>query len=332
MLSNCDVPFGTEKVAYKYTDLFLKQGHDVLFIHKNAYDPNNVDKSHSNLTFFRMKNKGILSLMRARLFLRRWKPDVIIVHNFFSQMRFVGFGIAPMIGIAHLEKFKSMRTYEGVVSLRPDSVERAISQGIKKSQVTVIPNTCNLALPIRQSAWRNPPVIGALGRLSPAKNFPTFIKALGLLKRQGLDFQVVLAGQGEDREMLETLVQQEGLEQQFSFLGFVQDAKTFYESIDIFCVPSQFEPFGLVVLEAMLSKKPIVASSVPSFQQILANKTALLSETLSPDSFAKNLACALKSPADAKAMAEKAYARYEKNYSEDVIYDKLMLLIKKIQK
>ncbi|MBN2779531.1 MAG: glycosyltransferase family 4 protein [Alphaproteobacteria bacterium] len=332
MLSNCDVPFGTEKVAYKYTDLFLKQGHEVLFVHKNIYDQNNVDKKHPKLTFLQMKNKGVLGLMRARLFLRRWKPDVIIVHNFFSQMRFVGFGIAPMIGIAHLEKFKSMRTYEGVVSLRPDSVERAISQGVPESKISVIPNTCNLTGKIRQKPWGKLPVIGSMGRLSPAKNVSTLIKALGILKRKGSLFKAVLAGQGEDRPDLEALVKTEGLEKDVAFLGFVQDSKTFYESIDIFCVPSLFEPFGLVVLEAMFAKKPIVASSVTSFQQILANKTALLSDTMSAASFAKNLDWMLKNPKEAKAMADRAHERYQNNYSEEIVYKKLMTLIEKIKK
>ncbi len=127
-------------------------------------------------------------------------------------------------------------------------------------------------------------------------------------------------------------VKKEGLENLVTFLGFVTDASTFYQSIDVFCVPSSFEPFGLVLLEAMFSSKPIVASSVISFQQILTGETGLLSETLSPESFAKNLEWALSNPDKAIQMGQNARAHYDKNYASDVLYEKLMGMVKTVKK
>jgi glycosyltransferase involved in cell wall biosynthesis len=332
MLSGSVVPFGTEQVAYKYTNLFLEKGHDVLFIYKNAYDEEAIEKNHPNLTCLPLKNKSVLSLLKMRFFIKKWMPDAIFVHNFFSRTRFVGAGLAPMIGIAHLEKFWSMKAYEAVISLRPDSVCLAKEQGIMDDKIFVIPNTCNLtkSFPAKQK-WHDVPVIGAIGRLSEEKNFATLIQACALLNSKKIPFRLVLAGSGVLDESLKNLVKKEGLESLVTFLGFVKDAPAFYQSIDVFCVPSSFEPFGLVLLEAMFSSKPIVASSVISFQQILTNETGLLSETLSPESFAKNLEWTLKNPENAIQMGRNARAHYDKNYAPDVLYEKLMRMVKTVK-
>ncbi|MDP3331725.1 MAG: glycosyltransferase family 4 protein [Methylococcaceae bacterium] len=333
MLSGSAVPFGTEQVAYKYTNLFLEKGHDVLFIYKNTYDEEGVEKKHPHLTRLRLQNKSLLSLIKMRFFIKRWQPDVIFVHNFFSRTRFAGAGIAPMFGIAHLEKFWSMKAYEAVISLRPDSVALAKEQGVLDDKIFVIPNTCNLtkSFPAKQK-WHDVPVIGAMGRLSDEKNFATLIRACALLNRQNIPFRLVLAGSGAQENELKSLVKKEGLENLVTFLGFVTDASKFYQSIDVFCVPSSFEPFGLVLLEAMFSSKPIVASSVISFQQILTNKTGLLSETFSPESFAKKLEWALSNPYNAIQMGQNARAHYDKNYAPDVLYEKLMGMVKTVKK
>ncbi|MDD5114389.1 MAG: glycosyltransferase family 4 protein, partial [Methylobacter sp.] len=273
-----------------------------------------------------------LSLIKMRFFIKKWQPDVIFVHNFFSRTRFGGAGLAPMIGIAHLEKFWSMKTYEAVISLRPDSVALAKKQGIADDKLFVIPNTCNLtkSFPTKKK-WPDVPVIGAIGRLSDEKNFATLIRACALLKRQNIPFRLVLAGSGAQENELKSLVKKEGLENLVTFLGFVKDAATFYQSIDVFCVPSSFEPFGLVLLEAMFSSKPIVASSVISFQQILTDETGLLSETRSPESFAKNLEWTLSNPEKAIQMGRNARGHYDKNYAPDVLYKKLMGMVKTVQ-
>ncbi|MHA1540585.1 MAG: glycosyltransferase family 4 protein [Alphaproteobacteria bacterium] len=330
MLSNSDMPFGTEKVAYKHTEMFLEKGHEVLFIHKNNYDTNQI-KKHKNLSFFQMKNKGFINLFKARFFIKKWRPDVIFVHNFFSRLRFIGVGIAPMIGIAHLERFKSLKNYEGVISLRPDSVEKAVSEGVKKNKIAVIPNTCNLSGVVKKKKIGKIPVIGAIGRLNSEKNFSTLIKALGLLKIKKIKFKAVLAGFGSYENELRKLVKKEKIEKEFKFLGFENDPKKFYEKIDIFCVPSSFEPFGLVLLEAMFCSKAIVASSVISFQQILDKKSGILSETFSPESFSKNLEKLIANPKKSVKMGDEARKRYDKNYSSKIVYEKLIEFIRKLK-
>ncbi len=332
MISPSSSPFGTEMAGYKYTNLFLEKNHDVLFIHRNNYDKKYIQKNHKNLTLFKMKNKSILSTLKTRFFIKKWKPDVIIVHHYFSQMRFLGLRIAPMIGVAHMNKFKTMKNYEGVVSLREDSIKQAIEQGVEKTRITVIPNTCNLEGKVKKKKWEKVPIIGAIGCLSPNKNFRTFIKALGILNRKKIPFKAVLAGDGDRKKYLKNLVKKEGINTKFKFLGFVKNPKNFYEEIDVFCVPSIVESFGLVLIEAMFMKKPIVASSIASFKQILTKKTGLLSETLSPESFAKNLEWMLKNKTKAVKMGELARKRYDENYSSDIVYKKLIKLIKKVKK
>lgn len=333
MLSSSAIPFGTERVAYKYTDLFLKQGHEILFVYKNNYDLDFIDAKNKKLSLCQIPRKNLWALLKLRFFLWRWKPDVIFVHNFFSRMRFVGFGIAPMIGIAHLGKFRPMKSYEGAVAFRKDLAEKAFQEGVSKEKIFSIQNTCNIKKNPKVKAFRKIPLIGALGRFSGEKNFDTFLKALGILKRRKVKFKCILHGAGGDEEKLKSIAKKEGLLRDISFPGFTNDIEKFYDTIDIFCIPSRIEFFSLAILEAMHMQKPIVASDIENFKEVLpSQKFGLCSKVESPESFAKNLKFLIQNPQKAVEMGKNARKRYDTHYAEDVIYEKLMKMIKKVKK
>jgi glycosyltransferase involved in cell wall biosynthesis len=117
--------------------------------------------------------------------------------------------------------------------------------------------------------WRNPPVIGAMGRFVAKKGFDVFIAALGRLRSQGAAFRAVLAGDGPERLALRRLADQHGLQDVLTFPGWVDDKPTFFAGIDVFCLPSLHEPFGIVLIEAMAQGLPIVATDSEGPSEIL---------------------------------------------------------------
>lgn len=325
MFSTSDRAFGTEKVSYKYVDMLLKNGHDVMFVHRHDYDLEYVAAEHPKLTLYRLRTRHFSDLLKARGIIRGYKPDIIIVHNHFSRFRILGLGIAPMVGVAHLDKFKPLRSYAGTVVLRPDAVETATANGLKRDTVGLIENTSEFDEPLPQrKSYHTPPVIGAMGRLNVEKNFAVFIAALKILKERSVEFRAVLAGSGPETSELQALATRYGLNSHLTFCGFIKDVGAFFEGIDVFCIPSNFEPFGITLLEAMAFRKPIVASDIASFSLILeSGRHGKLFDVSSAPSLATALQELLENPEEGLRLGRSAGNRYSEKFSEAVIYRKL---------
>jgi glycosyltransferase involved in cell wall biosynthesis len=104
------------------------------------------------------------------------------------------------------------------------------------------------------------PVIGAIGRLDRQKGFDVLVRALAELSGASL----VLVGDGPERESLQELVAELGLAERVEFLGWHEDARRQLSGFDVFALPSRFEGFPLAIVEAMLARLPVVATTVGS--------------------------------------------------------------------
>lgn len=105
-------------------------------------------------------------------------------------------------------------------------------------------------------------VILFVGRLEPEKNVSLLIHSFGELKK--LDNEVVLfiIGDGSERKKLEQLAEELKIEDIY-FEGYITFPKNviYYKMADIFVLPSEYEPWGLVVNEAIIMGLPVVVSS-----------------------------------------------------------------------
>ena len=82
------------------------------------------------------------------------------------------------------------------------------------------------------------PVLGAVGELVWNKGYHVLLRAVGVLKRRGINVYVCIVGDGEERKFIETLVQEEDIEDRVHLAGFVQDAYKILKAFDIFVLPS----------------------------------------------------------------------------------------------
>ena len=104
--------------------------------------------------------------------------------------------------------------------------------------------------------------IGFVGRLVDQKGCDDLISAFTTLVAEGAPVRLVIVGDGPLRPALETRVSESGLAGRVEFLGFQADAPALMATMDIVAVPSLFEPFGIVAVEAMVQARPVVASAV----------------------------------------------------------------------
>jgi glycosyltransferase involved in cell wall biosynthesis len=215
-----------------------------------------------------------------------------------------------VVAVTHNYSLKHIRRVDHVLALTGDLARAARDAGVGAGQLTRIGNLVRVPakLPSARSAWRDPPVIGSMGRFVAKKGFEVFIEALALLAAQGSDFRAVLGGSGEEERVLKDLAASRGLDGRLQFAGWVDDRQAFYDGIDIAVVPSHHEPFGIVVLEAMAQGLPVVSTASEGPSEILADgQGGQLVPLRDPQALADALAALLADPVAARQRGSAAH-------------------------
>lgn len=112
--------------------------------------------------------------------------------------------------------------------------------------------------------------VGTVSRLVPQKNIALLLSALAELNFQGLaSFELTVVGIGPLERELKSMVVSLGIKEVVSWRGQLQDIVPFYRSLDIFVLPSDYEGFGLVLLEAMSHGVPVVARRISAIPEVM---------------------------------------------------------------
>ena len=112
-------------------------------------------------------------------------------------------------------------------------------------------------------------IIGFVGRLSVQKGIKYMLDAFKLVLEKFKDVHLVIAGTGELEGMIKEFRVKANLEKNIHLLGFRKDIPDLMRTFDIFLLPSLWEGFGIVLIEALASGKPIVASDASSITEIV---------------------------------------------------------------
>lgn len=118
---------------------------------------------------------------------------------------------------------------------------------------------------------KGPLTLGYVGRIINEHKGVDYLPQVtkSLLRRYNVPFKVMVAGDGPDRAKTEQLCRDMGVDEYFTFLGWVADVKRFLQDIDVLLVPSRFEPLGLTAIEALAMNVPVVAYDVQGLHEIL---------------------------------------------------------------
>jgi len=172
-----------------------------------------------------------------------------------------------------------IRFFESIIFKRFAKVI-CISEGVKQAfnnivnwrgdKAIVINNGVSLnRFPMEAKSIKTSPnkfKMGMAGRLVAQKDISTLIYAVSKL---GVDFELHLAGDGELREVLEFKTIELGVQNQVFFHGQLKDIPKFLSSLDVYIQSSNWEGFGLAVVEAMASGLPCIATNVAGLNDIV---------------------------------------------------------------
>ena len=111
--------------------------------------------------------------------------------------------------------------------------------------------------------------IGTIGRLVPQKDYPTLLSAFSSVLKSMPNLDLYVVGEGHLQKDLIELGKSLGIKDQVHWIGKTEYIKEFLSKIDLFILPSKYEGFGLVLLEAMVAKKPVIAANNSAIPEVL---------------------------------------------------------------
>lgn len=150
------------------------------------------------------------------------------------------------------------------------------------------------------------PLLLAIGRLLPVKDFETLLRAFkGLLETQ--DAKLLLLGEGTEIEGLETLIAELKIQNHVSMPGTVDNVFPYLKAADIFVLSSTNEAFGNVIVEALACGTPVVSTDCGGPREILEDERfGLLVPPSNPAALKEAIIKALKREHDANALIERS--------------------------
>lgn len=279
-------------------------------------------------------NIGVVSAARVRRWIKQGEFDVLHVHEASSPtVSVLACWIAngPIVATQHaaMDRSKALSSLSLLVNTALDKVSGRIAVSEKARQFMVehiggdavlIPNGVDCSAFADSDPLpgypREGPTLFFIGRIDePRKGLPTLIEAMPELIASHPDLQLLVAGPGEVEDVAATLPAE--VAEHVTFLGLVSEADKVraFHSADIYVAPQLGgESFGIVLLEAMASGTPVLASDLEAFRLVLADgQYGMLFSTGDPADLARGVSALLADP-EARAAFSRAGLRRAKEY------------------
>jgi glycosyltransferase involved in cell wall biosynthesis len=278
---------GAEKSMAILANSFFERGYHVDLIMSNARGPF-LEILNKRIVCIDLKSPSVLrSLFKLANYFRKNSPDAVLTalnyanvtailariisgknfrliisehNNNFNRKNINNSGI-KIFGLMILVKV--LYPFADVIV----SVSKELSDEIKrnivfnKQKVKYIYNTITFSDTKTDTTIKIPePYVIAVGRLECQKNYSLLIKAFSLLTKHQ-QINLLILGEGSQRQLLERLVQELGLNEKIFLPGFVMNPAFYLSTSKLFVLSSDYEGFGNVLVEAMYSGIPIVSTN-----------------------------------------------------------------------
>jgi len=236
---------------------------------------------------------------------RKEKPDIVHLHNRFAPQfdsvifwkrllhlpLFLNIHNSRPIGInAQTDFFGSvyddtigrliMKSCDRIIANSRYSLEATVPNDYPKARQEVIYNGIDTKVYRKKKAHIKDELgcehlLLSVGRLLPQKGLEYLIRALPDIEA---DYHYLMMGEGPEKDKLERLVNKLGLEKRVTIMGKVSDEKKIecYSDADIFVHPSLYEPFGIVLVEAMATECAVVSTKVGGIPEVVGDAGILV--------------------------------------------------------
>lgn len=229
----------------------------------------------------------------AKSLLKEEKYDIISVQDPY-YLAFVALILAKKlhkgleIQVHGWEKFYGLRKLAAFYVLPRADALRTVSQRLKRqliarfkvkeNKITVVPIYAPQINLIDDSAIQprnidnNKTVLLTVGRLVPVKNIKLQLKAMSEIITNYQNIELWIIGEGVQKTTLQKIVKKLGLDNSVKFFGWQENLANFYKQADIFLLTSNFEGWGMAVIEAASYNLPIIMTDVGCAGEVIKNR------------------------------------------------------------
>jgi glycosyltransferase involved in cell wall biosynthesis len=163
--------------------------------------------------------------------------------------------------------------------------------------------------------------IGTIGHLAPIKGHDTFIRAAEIVLRKRDDARFVIVGEdksrsGENRREIEDLIRHLNLDSKIEMAGWTNDVRPFLNDFDIFVSAAREEAFGLVMVEAMMHKLPVIATRSEGATEIIEDgASGVLISIGNHEELARAILDLIENPKKRELLSENGQRRVVEHFS-----------------
>ncbi len=310
---------GGESLLASISSQWVRAGHSVSCIVRHDCEVEWHAQEHGATILHAIKGRGsnLSDWWTIRRVLRSWSPDVVVLNDSHA---------VPLVGSAALfcrqprplrlafkhtvfrlnSALKYRLLCDKMVCVSQAALQIALDGGLPAGHAEMIHGGCR---PLVSEPEAREEVRGELqlaptqrllvcvGNLLECKGHGDLIEAMALLAAADPNLITVIAGQGGERSRLENLIASRGLGGNVRLLGYRQDSQRLLDAADVVVHPSHAEGLSLVLIQAQMLGKPIVATSVGGAQEVLAAGTdecsSWIAEPSNPHSLAARITEAL---------------------------------------
>jgi glycogen(starch) synthase len=328
----------------------VEEVRDGVRVRRAAADPLALDFTTESLLAWSQAAEH--SLIRSALpLVRRWRPDVVHAHDWLvaqSAITIAQVTGAPLVVTMHAtEAGRHQGWLPRPLNLAIHSVERwltheaaavitcstAMHEEVTRlfersaDQVAVVPNGIDLepwrvSPRVRETARAihagEGPLLVYAGRLVHEKGVQTLLDALPELRRRYSGLRLVVAGTGVYEAQLQTRARTRRVARAVEWAGFVPEADLapLLAAADAVVVPSMYEPFGIVALEAAAAATPLVVAETGGLLDLVAANAVAASFTpRDTEALVKAVVTVLDDPAAARRAAARATRLIRRDYT-----------------
>ncbi|MBD0388958.1 MAG: glycosyltransferase family 4 protein [Nostoc sp. C3-bin3] len=304
-------------------------------------------------------SREFLKFGRLLNFLREFQPNIIHHHDGLLWSHLLTFSHPGVVKVAHahwgagngvllsrgtLAAWLQRQSTDFLICITDNTRQSQIEQGRYLSSRTHVlyngidrdrfypPTAAERAIARNQFGLpSDAPVIGFVGRLHcKMKGTDDFLRVIALLPPH---FWALVVGSGPDAEALKHLAVTLGIAERVVFAGIVKKPTVAYHSMDVFCLTSHWEPFGLVVAEAMACRVPVVGfACAGGVNELLNRETGCVLPDRDLQAMAQAIIEAIEYPERWLGHQTNAQSRLKQNHDWEKNTSTLAHLYKKLLK
>lgn len=242
-------------------------------------------------------------------FLRTHKIDIVNTHMFLASRKFTPVAVMARVPtrIETSHGVEKWRLNKGWIGRHSFVVDRwfakmqttilAVSHGCKRGlidikgirpeKIVVVQNGRSVSafdprrssdarqrLRKRYGIGKDEFIFGVMARLEPQKGHEYLLEAVSMIADRQQGFRVLLVGDGDRREELQSMATRLGIGNRVIFAGFQSDVVGHYAAMDVKVLPSLYEGLPLCLIEAMAMEKPVIATEVDGTPEVVQDSVS----------------------------------------------------------